>query len=411
MDRRSATRLLWPWWIRRLPVVFCLAFTVIVIPSLQVNAQAGADAFNQLSAPAQDVAISINQARARSGLPALKVQSLLNQAAQVHVDDMVAHNRYSHWGSDGSLVKDRVKRTGYSANPWVSENWVATTSASGAMRWWMNDTIHRLNILNGHWIEMGIGVGSRPGTREMIFVTVFSAGEGSQDQGEGDTVAVPVAIQAANSSSASVPPGGMNYTIKPGDTLMGIAVRYSVDWQTVAMANNFTENSLLQIGQTIRIPGITVEAKSSGTPKNDTGAVKAASVGSVAAKGAKPDPVTVPTEPYTVKSGDTLFSIASHAGVTWQELAAVNHLGEHDFLQIGQVVRVPKPHDASTPVVAQVSSTSLTQADSGSYYTVNNGDTIITIALQKQLDWQALLALNGLTDSSVLQPGQRIRVK
>ncbi len=39
------------------------------------------------------------------------------------------------------------------------------------------------------------------------------------------------------------------------------------------------------------------------------------------------------------------------------------------------------------------------------------GDTIITIALAHNLDWQELLALNDLQPDSVIQVGQKIRLR
>ena len=44
-------------------------------------------------------------------------------------------------------------------------------------------------------------------------------------------------------------------------------------------------------------------------------------------------------------------------------------------------------------------------------HTVAEGDTIITIALEYNLDWQELLALNGLGPDSLLQLGQEIRLR
>jgi len=127
----------------------------------------------------QQVLEAINAARAENGLSPLGENPLLDLAAQNHVDDMLTNYIYGHYGSDGSTVQVRVARTGYSATPWVSENWVSASDASGAMRWWMNDYIHRVNILTSRWSEIGIGVGSRGS--ELIFVTVFSAGGGSSD--------------------------------------------------------------------------------------------------------------------------------------------------------------------------------------------------------------------------------------
>jgi LysM repeat protein len=42
---------------------------------------------------------------------------------------------------------------------------------------------------------------------------------------------------------------------------------------------------------------------------------------------------------------------------------------------------------------------------------VAEGDTIITIALANNLDWQDLLALNDLQPDSVIQVGQKIRLR
>jgi LysM repeat protein len=45
------------------------------------------------------------------------------------------------------------------------------------------------------------------------------------------------------------------------------------------------------------------------------------------------------------------------------------------------------------------------------FYAVQAGDTIISIASKHGLEWGALLALNGLTENSVLQPGQTVRLR
>ena len=79
-------------------------------------------AFDQLGPSAQSVALGINRARANAGLPPLALHPLLNQAAQNHVNDMIATYTFSHTGRDGSNVGMRVARTGYAANGWTGEN-------------------------------------------------------------------------------------------------------------------------------------------------------------------------------------------------------------------------------------------------------------------------------------------------
>lgn len=383
-----------------------LTFLLLLIPQT-LHAQDGG-----LSEAAQAVAAAVNQARAEAGLAPLAVDPLLNQAAQGHVDDMINNYVYGHYGSDGSTVDTRVARTGYAQSPWVSENWVSSTSVAGAMTWWMNDYVHRVNILNGNWQEIGVGVGTRGS--EMIFVTVFSGNSSDAPAADAqaavaaapaDVAAVPAApTEAAPPPPAqplTIPAEGMDYTIRPGDTLLSVALAYGTTWETLAAANGLGENALLQIGQMIRLPGA------------NTPAAQAANA-APPAEAAPP----VETEPYRVAEGDTLFSIAGRRGVTWQEVASVNGFGEQVLLQIGQEIKVPKKKAVSADIPAGFTSApapadqpaAQTAADPTSLHTVADGETIISIALQHSLDWQQLLALNGLTEDSLLQPGQTLRL-
>jgi LysM repeat protein len=42
--------------------------------------------------------------------------------------------------------------------------------------------------------------------------------------------------------------------VRSGDTVFAIAIRLGVDWQEMLSANNLTEQSLLQPGQTLVVP-------------------------------------------------------------------------------------------------------------------------------------------------------------
>jgi LysM repeat protein len=58
----------------------------------------------------------------------------------------------------------------------------------------------------------------------------------------------------------------------------------------------------------------------------------------VSAEAGKP-----PTESYTVKQGDTPYSIARSLGTTADELMELNGIDDPTGLQIGDVLQVPKP--------------------------------------------------------------------
>ena len=66
----------------------------------------------------------------------------------------------------------------------------------------------------------------------------------------------------------------------------------------------------------------------------------------------KPAPVSRPDQPrpdsYTVRTGDTLFSIALEFGFDHRELAAWNNLGDPSRIFVGQVLRLTSPRAVAT---------------------------------------------------------------
>jgi uncharacterized protein YkwD len=103
----------------------------------------------------------INQERQNQGLRPYAMQSQLRAAARAHSTDEACNGFLSHTGSDGSSVRDRVEREGYSWS-WIGENIFATGDTSSgapqrAFDWWMNSAPHRANLLSPNYTEIGIG--------------------------------------------------------------------------------------------------------------------------------------------------------------------------------------------------------------------------------------------------------------
>lgn len=366
------------------------------------------------SSPADQILNDVNQARIDNGLPPLAVSPLLMEAAQRHVDDIVANGNWGHYGSDGSNIQLRVARVGYPSSS-VSENWVAVSDPSQAIGWWMNDWIHRVNILEPRWDEIGVGA-AQAGNGFWILVTDF----GNIDGGAMPPVveSAPVTqLTAGNDISAQAIPENGEYAIQGGDTLMGIAIRFGLDWQDIALANDMSENELLQIGRVIRLP-----IPNGGGSTAETGASAGKQV-------------------HVVRTGETLWTISARYQVAWQDIAAVNDLSESDFLQIGQELKLPASLDEpeeqpaeepaeepvqedvaaaeEQPVAAltanpaneeirfvQQSQKSVTQAT----YTVKSGDTLLAIAINQKVSWQQLAEVNDLSEDSFLQIGQELRL-
>jgi LysM repeat protein len=261
------------------------------------------------------------------------------------------------------------------------------------MDWWMNDWIHKVNILDSRWDEVGIGVG-QVGNGYFIYVTDFANADGKDTS---VAVTPPTEVQGAGDSinaSESLPAGGLDYTVQGGDTLLAIGLRYGIEWQDIALANNMGENDLLSIGRTLRIPG--------------REAATGESLAAPAAGGLL----------YTVKPGDTLITIGARYAIDWNDIAAANRLSDFSVLQIGMQLRLPGvPEEGETVDAANAQpesaapSTQVALAvvkSSSTSYVVRAGDTLYTIAFRNKVTWQALAEVNGLDEDAFLQIGQRL---
>jgi LysM repeat protein len=273
-----------------------------------------------------------------------------------------------------------------------------------------------------------------------------------------DAAAAADASTATGAATAALPAEGLDYVVQAGDTLSLISMRYGLDWTVVAQVNGITNTEVIEVGQVIRLPG--VDETSAVTPISLPAATTTSiTTGASGATAAAPVAATATTGgiTYTVQPGDTLFGIALQGNVTLQALLTANNMQEDDFLQIGQVLTIPgrttplpatgapaapslaattattrttvaatggvtttRPVTATTATLlpaptastpAATTAATATTAGGPSVHVVGDGDTIITIALEYDLDWQELLALNGLGADTILQIGQQIRLR
>ena len=213
---------------------------------------------------------------------------------------------------------------------------------------------------------------------------------------------------------AYIPPEGLEeiddniYIVKKGDTLYGIANKYGISVDELKAINNLTSNNL-SVGQVLQIPEIIEED----VPNENIYIVKSGdTLYSIANKYGMSvqelkdlNKLTSNTlsigqqlvvseanagtlDTYTVKAGDTLYSIANKYGLTVNELKQLNNLTS-DILSIGQVLNISN------------SNTSLPS----NTYIVKSGDSLYSIAKKYGITVDALKSANGKT-SNLLSIGE-----
>lgn len=127
----------------------------------------------------------INAARARArscghrwfaAVPPLQLESRLRQAAEVHAQDMLAHDYFSHDGYDGSTPATRVTATGYHYHI-VGENIAyGPQDAAEAVQGWLASPGHCENIMDPRFHETGFALSAnRSGTPRIYWVEDFAA--------------------------------------------------------------------------------------------------------------------------------------------------------------------------------------------------------------------------------------------
>jgi LysM repeat protein len=133
------------------------------------------------------------------------------------------------------------------------------------------------------------------------------------------------------------------YVVVPGDTLFRISLRFGVSYFTLAAINGITNFSLIFPGMVLRVPC-----------------------------GPNPPPPTPNVcNIHFVQRGEWLVLIAARFGVSWQSIAALNHLANPSLLFAGQRLLIPCPSGVpgrsitiNSPVAGQSVCTPLTTSGS-----------------------------------------------
>lgn len=181
---------------------------------------------------------------------------------------------------------------------------------------------------------------------------------------------------------------GPIYIVQRNDTLWSIARKYGVSVQEIINANNLKTN-VLTIGQQLIIPIKDSDIEEPPEP------IAPPEPEPEPAPTPEPTPEPEPVPPtqddytiYTVQKGDSLWLISQRYGITVPELIDTNNL-QNLTIYVGQKLLVPKQEDDNT------------------YYIVQSGDTLWSIANKNNMSVEELKNKNNLT-SNLLTIGQQL---
>jgi LysM repeat protein len=120
-----------------------------------------------------------------------------------------------------------------------------------------------------------------------------------------------------------------------------------------------------------------------------------------------PPPASSPAN-YTVRAGDTLFSIATRYHTSVATLARLNGIVNPMMIYVGQALTVPAA--PASPFAPTPTATAKSNPAGDMVYTVQPGETLFRIALKYGTTAWALATYNKLDSPSMVYAGQRLLI-
>ncbi|MDR1570463.1 MAG: LysM peptidoglycan-binding domain-containing protein [Oscillospiraceae bacterium] len=185
---------------------------------------------------------------------------------------------------------------------------------------------------------------------------------------EGDLICLP---DPDSNTPEPLCPNGTPYTIQKGETFYTLSLRYGIPLADVLAANAKVNPDALEPGDVICLP-VAGPLK----PFCETGT------------------------PHEIVKGDTLSAIALKYGISLEELMKANPSAKPDKLEIGSFLCVPKKKTPPAPPAPPVCD--------GNKYVIQKGDTFFALAQKYGVELADLITANPGVNPEKLEPGDII---
>ena len=348
-----------------------------------------------------DLIIAMNTLRVSHGLPALVEDPIVDALAQSTAATMAANNMSWHIGN----VRGRLAAAGYGngGTVWATENFAIESGDIGIdeiMAVW-SDPDHMLPAVVPAYCNIGAGTAQTSDGRTYYILQAAYVGEkacgsfssstgGTSQPGSGissiSQIIVPVKIATPDAD------GKVYHTVQPGQSYWSIAITYQITIHDLEVWNNTSRNTPLKTGQHLFIPG-----------KDTTGYATPTPIGMVVLQAPDADGRII----HKVQPYQALSTIADAYHVTVDRILALNGLQVDWPLQIGQKLLISPGNVTPSPTLSAIQKLT-PDADGKYYHIIQSGETLSWIASQYDVSLSDLMNWNGLNNTSVIHPDEKL---
>lgn len=392
---------------QRFPGLCLLIMLVLgaMIHPPEVARAEGSDHARAQQVSAYDLILAMNTLRVAYGLPALIEDPIVNAVAQSTAAIMAANNMSWHIGD----VRGRIAAAGYGggATVWATENFAVGSGGMGIdeiMASWADDD-HMRPAVNAAYCHVGAGVAqTADGRIYYILQAAYISGQECGSSTSSSSGGTPQAGSVPNPVSQLILPvkiatpdaeGKIFHVVQPGQSFWSIAIAYQITIHDIEVWNNLSRDTALKTGQRLFIPG-----------KNTAGYATPTPYGMIVPSAPDADGRIV----HEVQAYQALITIADAYHVSVDRILSLNGLQADWALQIGQKLLISPGNITPSPTLSAIQM--LTPAADGNYYhTIRSGETLSWIAGLYDVSLGELMAWNGLNDTSVIRPDQKLLLR
>ena len=202
-------------------------------------------------------------------------------------------------------------------------------------------------------------------------------------------VIIPVKIATPDAD------GKIYHVVQAGQSLWSIAIAYQLTIHDLEVWNNISRLTPLQTDQKLFIPGKDTAGYATPTP-----------VGMIVPSTPDADGRII----HVVQPYQALITIADAYGVSVDRILALNGLQADWPLQVGQKVLISPGNITPSPTLSAIQKLT-PEADGNYYHTVQSGQTLSWIAGLYDISLADLMKWNGLNNTSIIRPNQKLLLR